>query len=466
MQNWFATFALIAWPIVSLGLFLNLSLQRAILWTVLAAQLVLPSGAFMKIEMIPQFDKNTIPALCIFLGCLARGPTRLKIFRGDLIGALVICYLISPFFSSYLNGDPIVVGETVLPGVGLYDAGSALGSAFIVLLPFFVGRQFLRRTQDIKHIFQAIVAAELIYTLPLLFEIRFSPVLQSWVYGIQFDFFQSLRGGGYRPMVFMGHGLTAAFFMMIAIISGSALWRTNTSLFGVKSGGIVGYLFIILVLCKSLGATVYSATLGPLVRFASPRIQMRTAMTLMLVALSYPVLRTLDLFPTKLIGGLAESFSSEREQSLQFRFDNEDLLLAHALERPAFGWGRYGRNHVYEPTYGKDLAVVDGRWIIALGQFGIFGFIAEFGLYAVSIFRASLAFRFAASQEDRLYLSALALIVSVCMIDSLPNSSFYPWAWLLCGALVGRAESMVRSKSEATVKRLGSARYSAGLPVN
>ena len=106
-----------------------------------------------------------------------------------------------------------------------------------------------------------------------------------------------------------------------------------------------------------------------------------------------------------------------------------------------FGWGRWGRSRIYD-EWGNDIGVTDGRWIITLGQFGIFGFLAEFGLLALTVFRAASALRFAESERDSVFLGALALIIAINMIDLLPNASLSPWTWLLAGALLGRAEAL------------------------
>ena len=75
-QNWLASLALIAWPFISLALFANLRLSQAILWSILGAELILPTGALFKFAMIPQLDKVSLPNLSILLGCLifARRP--------------------------------------------------------------------------------------------------------------------------------------------------------------------------------------------------------------------------------------------------------------------------------------------------------------------------------------------------------------------------------------------------------
>src|SRR5207245_2594993 len=113
------------------------------------------------------------------------------------------------------------------------------------------------------------------------------------------------------------------------------------------------------------------------------------------------------------------TMSESRASSLEFRFVQEEELLKHAAERPWFGWGRYGRNRVYKEDWqgiGVDTSVTDGRWIITFGQFGIVGFLAEFGLLAIPIFRAARALKYIASFPGGLFSAAISLILAVNMI--------------------------------------------------
>jgi O-antigen ligase len=159
--------------------------------------------------------------------------------------------------------------------------------------------------------------------------------------------------------------------------------------------------------------------------------------------LSYPVLRAAELVPTTSILQAANAVSADRAGSLQTRFYNEDQLLARAWQRPLFGWGRFGRSRVYNGWNGGDSSTTDGHWIITMGEFGVVGFVAEFGLLGFSVFRAIKALRFARTKREAEYLTALALIVAIGMVDLLPNSSISPWSWLLAGGLLGRAETLL-----------------------
>ena len=110
--------------------------------------------------------------------------------------------------------------------------------------------------------------------------------------------------------------------------------------------------------------------------------------------------RMADLVPTRLLLEWSTSVSQDRADSLQFRLDNEKQLLERASQRFIFGWGRYGRSLIYDPTREIDTSVTDGFWIITIGQFGLFGFLAEFGLLTFPIFSAAAALRFTELARD------------------------------------------------------------------
>ena len=163
----------------------------------------------------------------------------------------------------------------------------------------------------------------------------------------------------------------------------------------------------------------------------------------------YPALRTVDLFPDSYLVDAAKIISTERADSLQFRFDHEKALLDRASQRIWFGWGRYGRSRLFD-EWGNDISVTDGRWVITLGQYGIVGFIAEFGLLALTVIRAASAIRNIQSPKDAIFFAALALIVSVTEIDLLPDSSITPTTWLYAGILLGCAETIKKSSARGS----------------
>ena len=442
--NLIAYAAVFGWPLVAFYLYSRLPLARATVWTILAGYLFLPIGVGLNLPVIPTFNKNTIPALAALAGCVFIARRPMKFFRGiGLAELLITIIIIGPFITSLLNTDPIVIGKEVLPGVGAYDAGSAAMAEFLTLLPFFLARNYLRSSEDSAEILRVLVMAGLAYSLLMLIEVRMSPQVNRWIYGFSsHSIIGEIRDGGFRPVVFLRNGLMVAFFAMTAVVASTALWRTGVKILRWPAGPVVAYLGVVLLLCKTLSALVYGAVLVPLVRWASPRLQLRIACIFVVIALAYPMLRVAHLVPAQEIVQVASSVSEKRAQSMNVRFSWEERLLAHAMERPWFGWGRFGRSRVYSEETGQDLSITDGWWIIVLGTFGIAGFIGRFGLLGYSVLRAAKMLKYVQSPKEAIWYATLALLAAINMIDLLPNASVTPWLWLVTGALLGRAEAI------------------------
>ena len=228
--NWFAYIALLAWLPVAVLLYRNRPCSEATSWTILGAFLLLPSLLTIKIPMIPAIDKASISAISAAVGCFLLAP-RLKRSGPEfgLAEILAALYIFGPVVTSVLNEDPIVIGDLILPGVGWYDGISALLSQTILFLPFFVGRRFLYKADDIETVLRVLALAGLLYSLPMLFEVRFSPQLSNWIYGyFPSSYAGEGRGDGFRPVVFLNNGLTAAFFLSTSFLAAVALWRVNS----------------------------------------------------------------------------------------------------------------------------------------------------------------------------------------------------------------------------------------------
>jgi hypothetical protein len=212
-------------------------------------------------------------------------------------------------------------------------------------------------------------------------------------------------------------------------------------------------LFVAVSACLSLAPLLY-ATLVPLLLVStSSATQARVGTALAAIVLLYPLLRWQDLFPTSALISAAEYVSDDRANSLQFRFDNEDELLAKASERPFFGWGGWGRNKVYDPETGTDVSVTDGAWIIELGQFGLTGFLSFFLLLLVPNVLAMRRSKFLPEGTPRTLVMCLAFVLLVRTVDLVPNGFITPFTLFLAGSLMPftllRRRATVRSSARA-----------------
>ncbi len=445
MGNSLAYIVLALWPLIAIYLYKNKSIQDATLWVIFGGLMFLPVKTAIDLPYLPALGKESIPAISALLGCWLIKNKRISyITELGKLKYLVIIFLTIPFITAGLNSDSINIGGYILPKFTYYDALSAAINQFLIITPFFIGRQFFKIYEQQLLMFKLLVMAGLLYSLPILFEVRMSPQLHTWIYGyFPHDFAQQMRFGGFRPVVFMGHGLLVSFFSALVLIASVALWRSKVKVRGFIPVWVSYYLLLVLLLCKSVGPFLYGIFGFFVVKMLSPKVQMRIAVMLVSLAMLYPVMSILKVFPHQALVGVAESISPERAQSLEFRFNNESKLLYIARERIFFGWGGWGRNRAYDEETGRDISVTDGRWILTLGQFGFFGFVAEFGLLAMTVFRARKASQYVIEKPEKVLLAAHALLVGVGMIDQLPNASLAPWLWLVAGVLLSRSEHII-----------------------
>jgi hypothetical protein len=106
---------------------------------------------------------------------------------------------------------------------------------------------------------------------------------------------------------------------------------------------------------------------------------------------------------------------------MQFRFDNEDILILKASERLWFGWGGFNRERVYDPETAKDLVIQDGHWIAVFGMQGLVGFSCFFALMVIPVVIAARKMKHVKVRHDQVLLAGLAFIVVICSVNMLPN---------------------------------------------
>jgi len=400
--------------------------------------------------LIPSLDKFTIPAITTFLLCWLKGPQSPPPPRSLLIYLIACGLFVSPLLSTLNNSYELQIGGRSLPGFYPLDGVKLAFHNAIMLAPFFVGMRFMASDDARALLLKSLPAAGLFYSIPMLFEIRMSPQLHRWVYGFfPHSFAQQYRDGGFRPVVFLSHGLEVAIFATMAVIGATILMRGKWQIFRTPALWIAAYLAAVQLLCKSLGATVYAIVAAPIVMFTGPRTWMRTATAIILIVCAYPMLRTFDIIPVHRVTEMAKSISADRSSSFKARVNNEDILLAKANEKPFFGWGTWGRNRIYEG--GEDISVTDGAWIIQYGMYGWLGYLCYFGLFAAAVFRGRGAVRGSVNRNS-IAVAGLSLLVAINLLDLLPNASLLPFTYLAAGA-VASAER-VRERPRAKRQKL------------
>jgi hypothetical protein len=450
VPNAFAYLMLVIWPVVTVALFRQTDPRKALIWTILAGYLLLPPVAGIDLPVVPDLDKFAIPSLMAMVCLLAPGGKWSGwLPESRLARLLIVVFVLSPLATALTNDDPLSFLQGQIPGMTIYDALSAIAYQMILLLPLFMGRRLLGDPEGLGLLAHALIAAGLAYSLPMLIEAQLSPQINVWVYGFfQHDFFQTIRNGGYRPVVFLPHGLWVAFFTLMSLLSALIVLRMRPAEERPRALVVFGYLAVMLIVCKSAGVLAYAAALCPLILLVPPRLQLAAAAVLAVVVVAYPLLRGLHLVPLDDILGVSQHFSDDRAYSLKFRFDNEELLLARAEERPWFGWGSFNRNFIHDPVTGENTAIADGAWVIILGIYGWTGFIADFGLTALPLLLLGREALMRNPAVTRI-AAGMALILAASLLDLLPNATKVPLTWLLAGALLGEAERLRRLRRAA-----------------
>lgn len=444
MPNTLAYVALIIWPIVILFMFRRFSMERALIWSLLGGYLLLPMVARFDPPLIPLLDKVTIPTLTAFVvSAKMYGRGVIALPKSWLARLLLLLFVVSPIGTALTNTEPMLFARGGLPGLTIKDAISAMFIQAFTIMPFILAGNMLATERAQREMLTALMVAGLAYSIPMLIEIRLSPQINVWVYGFfQHGFDQMMRYGGYRPIVFLEHGLWVAFFALMALSAAVALARLAPQQEKMRRIWVAVYLGVLLVLCKSASPLIYACLLLPLLMYASSRTQIRVAAVLALIVVTYPLLRSLELVPLEGILSLARSIDLERAASLQFRLDNEQMLLVHASDKPLFGWGSWGRNFVHDFATGDRITTVDGRWIIVIGIFGYVGYLAEFGLLALPVLAVLRQGARLGWKSVSPYAGPISLMFAANLVDLLPNATLIPFTWLIAGSLLGYAVSL------------------------
>jgi len=433
MPNTFAYIVLIIWPFISLIFYKRLPIVNATFWTIVGGFLILPVRTEIDFPLIPPLDKVSIPAIAALVGCKYIKKVKIRLIpKPGIERWLVLALLIIPFITMMNNQETI----NFIPGLTFLDSVSSTINQYIILIPLILGMQLIKTQEDQLLLFKLLVVASVFYSILILYEIRMSPQLHTTFYGFfPHSFLQQARAGGFRAVVFIGHGLTVSMFVAIAIGASTILLRQKIKTFGLSAWIVIIYLFVVLILNKTLGAFLLGLLLFSAVAWMPLNMIKRLSLLLVFCVLLYPILSVFDYFPHEKLVELATDFDPLRGESLAYRFFHENLLLEHAQNKLFFGWGGWGRNRLVD-------SVTDGYWIIIFGTFGLFGFVALFGLLAVSIWKAAKVISLIKDINEQKLMLGHMMIVSIMMLDQLPNASLAAWMLFLVGGLLGRARNI------------------------
>ncbi len=359
-----ALFALFAWVPAVIFLFAMLPPRRAVIAAFLAGWMFLPLLT-ITVTGLPDISKVSITTATVLLAVVVFDGARLLAFRPRWFDLPMLVWIVVPLISSIVNAR------------GMYDGGSRMLTAILHWgIPYLVGRLYFTDLIAMRDLAIGLFIAGLVYMPLCLWEIRMSPQLHNQFYGFRAS--GMLRGsglglGGYRPNVFIGHGLALSMFMLMCTLAGFWLWKTKAvrAIWGFPSGLLVAGLYGTTILCKVLGTIVLLHL--ALIALCSTRWLRTSALVAMLIALpaGYMVARTTGAFTGDVVLDFARAIDTTRADSLQFRLDAEGGILANAMAKPWFGYGSDPDWRLRVSAVDEKTVVTDGMWIIALGQGGL-----------------------------------------------------------------------------------------------
>lgn len=356
-MNIFGTIVLLSYPLVTLFFYKKLEYPRALILTVVCGVMFLPQWSLFSVGPI-NYDKTFVIVLAMLVGRTQDTTETYSNAKLDVLDlpAILLCFVV-PAMSSLLNG------------LGAYDAlYSVINSVISWFVFYWFGRKYLYNPDNVLFFGEVLVYGGLVYSLLCLFEIRMSPQLSNIFYGFfPHSFAQHVRAGGYRPIVFMQHGLMVSLWMANASIMAFAFWcfGHRLQLLKVSLLFVFLYLSVVTVLTKSLGSTLLlglGVLLVSLFRFS------KTLFPLKLIILAIPVylyLRLSGIVDSRTVYQLvADYFEPERVESLMFRLSMEDVMLNAIRRQPLFGWGWVNRGFTYDEFSVFGMLVVDSYFII------------------------------------------------------------------------------------------------------
>jgi hypothetical protein len=438
VPNLLAFGMILLWPLIAIIFYKRFDTVTATFWTIVGGYMFLPVGTAIDLPMVPAIGKDEISAIAAFIGCRFIKNEKIALFGNSTLQKYLISLLmIVPFINVFFNSSPMFDGLLWIQGLTPYDAASQVITQYLELLPFVIAISIVKSSEELEKIVRLLVIAGLIYSILILIEIRLSPQLHTWIYGFfPHSFAQQARMGGFRAVVFMGHGLMVAIFCFVCVCAAAIQFKISKQHEKMRNVYILLYLFTILILQKSVGAIGMGLVITAGILFLYRSKQALITKVIVAIFFLYPSLSILNLIPYEAIISFISDFSVDRAGSTNYRFIQEIELMQHAYQKLFIGWGSWGRNSFYNST-------TDGYWIIILGVYGAIYFYALFGMFIMGVFNSML--KTSTIKNEQIVYSGLSLMLAGVLFDQLQNASLSSsWLWFLSGLL----SASIRKKNE------------------
>ncbi len=433
-------FAILLWLVAVLALFVYTTPRRAVLIGLVGGWLFLPDIALRVPGALPDLTKASITSFGLLACVLVFERRRILSLRPRWFDVPMLVWCGGPFLTALVNGE------------GVHEAISALSANTIVWgIPYLLGRLYIQDAEGWRDLALAIFWGGVAYVPLCWFEIIAGPQLALWVYGyLPKAIFSAYRFGGWRPIVFMDHGLMVALWMTAAAVSGFWLWRAGMlpRVWRVPSGVLILTLLGTTIALRSVNAWLL-LPIGIGILWFSTRFRTTClAWGSVALILLYLVVRALGLWNGQELSALTARVLPAKFNSVDFRLENEQRFVVRAQQQPILGWGRFGR--MFPPEVpGVPNSTPDSMWIIAYGEQGTVGLIALFAFLLLPLI--FLVRRVAVADWTRPPYApavALAVILILYAADNLANAMHNPVYLLAVGGLLTLPRVVAETEGE------------------
>ncbi|MDB4990366.1 MAG: hypothetical protein JWN04_5544, partial [Myxococcaceae bacterium] len=185
---------------------------KAALLGILMGMLFLPEQVNVKLPLMPEFQKYRVENFALLFCVLTRSYLP-KVERWWYV--IFGLSFVSAMCTYLTNTETITSSVITMQGLNFKDGMYlVIGDVTMGLCATYIAMRCFSAERDITYWIRMLTGAGLIYSVLILIEVRVSPQLHIWVYGhpAYDDFSQAVRWGGYRPVVFMAHGLATSLF--------------------------------------------------------------------------------------------------------------------------------------------------------------------------------------------------------------------------------------------------------------
>lgn len=428
MQELINVALILIWPLFCCFIFTRLDTVTATFVSIVGGMLFLPVKVQLDLPLIPGIDKYVSSSIGAIVGIVVVKKKSFNWFGSNgVVKNFIVAIVAISFFNFLFNTAPIFNGGVWKAGLSAHEAVSAAILTYLTLLPLIIGINVVKSEEDVIKLLKLLIVALLVYLPFVLYEIRFSPQLHKNVYGFSpHSFIQQIRNGGFRAVVFLGHGLlTANFylggFLALLILAKLKKYFISRTFHQV----LIAFVFICLIFLKSATALAIALLGASLLFLFNARIQKHILKLIVACVIVYPLFVYSAVLPLDwLYENLQLIFSEERLRSLYFRFYNEQLMVEYLGNYFLIGYGGSGRSYFYG-------AIPDGTWLVWTMRYGFVFWALNVLLYSRALFSASNGHL----NKNKLVL--LSVLPTMILVDQIPNSSWsMPWVWLLTGAII------------------------------